>query len=79
MLPELSKLIKNNNIVEAVDLQNRSIEFCLFLSIPAAVSSLQGILGGRSRPILSQTYGSVSHRALMARHKMLLIFILKFL
>ena len=40
MLPELSKLIKNNNIVEAVDLQNRSIEFCLFLSIPAACALL---------------------------------------
>ena len=40
MLPELSKLIKNNNKIEAFNLQNRSMEFCLFLSIPAAVALL---------------------------------------
>ena len=38
MLPELSKFIKNNNITEAISLQNRAIEFCLFLSIPAAAA-----------------------------------------
>ena len=38
MLPELSKFIKNNNNVEAINLQNRAIEFCLFLSIPAAAA-----------------------------------------
>ncbi len=40
MLPELSKLIKNNNKLEVFNLQNRSMEFCLFLSIPAAVALL---------------------------------------
>ena len=40
MLPELSKFVKNNNQLEALNLQNRSIEFCLFLSIPAAVALL---------------------------------------
>ena len=40
MLPELSKFIKNNNQLEALNLQNRSIEFCLFLSIPAAAALL---------------------------------------
>ena len=38
MLPELSKFIKNNNHFEAINLQNRAIEFCLFLSIPAAAA-----------------------------------------
>ena len=38
MLPELSKFIKNNNYLEAVNLQNRAVEFCLFLSIPAAAA-----------------------------------------
>ena len=38
MLPELSKHIKNNNYEEINNLQNRSLELCLFLSIPAAVA-----------------------------------------
>ena len=38
MLPELSKHIKNNDYEQASNLQNRSLELCLFLSIPAAVA-----------------------------------------
>jgi len=38
MLPELSKHIKKNNIKQVSILQNRSLELCLFLSIPAAVA-----------------------------------------
>jgi len=38
MLPELSKHIKNNNSDQVMDLQNRALEFCLFLSIPAATA-----------------------------------------
>jgi len=38
MLPELSKHIKNNNIIEINNLQNRALELCLFLSIPAATA-----------------------------------------
>jgi len=38
MLPELSKHIKNNNFEEITNLQNRALELCLFLSIPAAVA-----------------------------------------
>ena len=38
MLPELSKYIKNNNYEKAINLQNRALELCLFLSIPAAVA-----------------------------------------
>ena len=38
MLPELSKRIKNNNYAQIMDLQNRSIELCLFLSLPATVA-----------------------------------------
>jgi putative peptidoglycan lipid II flippase len=34
-LPELSKKIKTGNISEAMNLQNKSIELCLILSIPA--------------------------------------------
>jgi len=38
MLPELSKHIKNNNSEEIINLQNRALELCLFLSIPAATA-----------------------------------------
>jgi len=36
-LPELSQKIKTGNISEAMSLQNKSIELCLILSIPACV------------------------------------------
>jgi len=38
MLPELSKHINNNNFVETKNLQNRALELCLFLSVPASVA-----------------------------------------
>ena len=38
MLPELSKHVKNNSFKKIIDLQNRALEFCLFLSIPAATA-----------------------------------------
>jgi len=38
MLPELSKHVKNNNSEQITNLQNRALELCLFLSIPAAVA-----------------------------------------
>ena len=38
MLPELSKYIKNNNYEQSMNLQNRALELCLFLSIPAAAA-----------------------------------------
>ena len=38
MLPELSKHVKNNNSDEINNLQNRALELCLFLSIPAAAA-----------------------------------------
>jgi putative peptidoglycan lipid II flippase len=34
-LPELSKKIKKGNLLEAMNIQNKSIELCLLLSIPA--------------------------------------------
>ena len=52
MLPELSKFIKNNNELEAFNLQNRAIEFCLFLSIPAAVALAMG-----SNEIVTSLFG----------------------
>ncbi|WP_337268003.1 murein biosynthesis integral membrane protein MurJ [Oryzifoliimicrobium ureilyticus] len=36
LLPELSRALKGGNLKEAGNLQNRSIEFVLFLTIPAA-------------------------------------------
>ena len=36
MLPELSKYVKNNELEKINNLQNRALELCLFLSIPAA-------------------------------------------
>ncbi len=38
MLPQLSKYVKNNNFHEITNLQNRALELCLFLSIPASVA-----------------------------------------
>jgi putative peptidoglycan lipid II flippase len=38
MLPELSKHIKNGNLAEATNLQNRALELSLFLSLPAAAA-----------------------------------------
>ena len=38
MLPELSKHVKNNNSEKITDLQNRALELCLFLSVPAAAA-----------------------------------------
>jgi len=38
MLPELSKYIKNNDFKKVSDLQNRSLELSLFLSLPAAAA-----------------------------------------
>ena len=38
MLPELSKHVKNNNLEQINNLQNRALELCLFLSIPGATA-----------------------------------------
>jgi len=38
MLPELSKHVKDNNSEQVTNLQNRALELCLFLSVPAAVA-----------------------------------------
>jgi len=38
MLPELSKHIKNNDSEQVINLQNRTLELCLFLSVPAATA-----------------------------------------
>jgi len=38
MLPELSKYVKKNNFEQIANLQNRALELCLLLSIPAATA-----------------------------------------
>jgi len=38
MLPELSKHVKNKSSEQITDLQNRALELCLFLSVPAAAA-----------------------------------------
>ncbi|WP_269932731.1 murein biosynthesis integral membrane protein MurJ [Aminobacter sp. HY435] len=40
LLPELSRALKSGNMIEAANLQNRSVEFTLFLTLPAAVALL---------------------------------------
>jgi putative peptidoglycan lipid II flippase len=40
LLPELSRALKAGNMVEAANLQNRSVEFTLFLTLPAATALL---------------------------------------
>src|SRR5262249_3416263 len=36
LLPELARALKAGNLIEAANLQNRSVEFTLFLTLPAA-------------------------------------------
>jgi len=52
MLPELSKYIKKNSLGKIINLQNRSLELSLFLSIPAAVA-----LALASREIITSLFG----------------------
>ncbi|MGF7008962.1 murein biosynthesis integral membrane protein MurJ [Aminobacter sp. BE322] len=40
LLPELARALKAGNMVEASNLQNRSVEFTLFLTLPAAAALL---------------------------------------
>jgi putative peptidoglycan lipid II flippase len=40
LLPELSRALKSGNRIEAANLQNRSVEFTLFLTLPAAAALL---------------------------------------
>ena len=40
LLPELSRALKGNHLAEASNLQNRSVEFTLFLTLPAAAALL---------------------------------------
>ena len=52
MLPELSKHIKNDNFAETINLQNRALELCMFLSIPAATA-----LALASEEIITSLFG----------------------
>ena len=52
MLPQLSKYIKNNNKNQVINLQNRSIELSLFLSIPGAVALIMA-----SKEIVTSLFG----------------------
>jgi len=52
MLPELSKHVTNNNSEQITNLQNRTLELCLFLSIPAAVA-----LALASEQIITSLFG----------------------
>jgi putative peptidoglycan lipid II flippase len=52
MLPQLSKYIKNNNSSQVINLQNRSIELSLFLSIPGAVALIMA-----SKEIVTSLFG----------------------
>jgi putative peptidoglycan lipid II flippase len=40
LLPELSRALRSGNLKEAANLQNRSVEFTLFLTLPAAAALL---------------------------------------
>jgi putative peptidoglycan lipid II flippase len=40
LLPELARALRAGNLVEAANLQNRSVEFTLFLTLPAAAALL---------------------------------------
>lgn len=40
LLPELARALKSKHMIEATSLQNRSVEFALFLTLPAAAALL---------------------------------------
>ncbi len=40
LLPELSRALKSGNLIEAANMQNRSVEFTLFLTLPATAALL---------------------------------------
>jgi len=52
MLPQLSKYIKNKNITQTKNLQNRSLELSLFLSIPATAGLVLA-----SKEIITSLFG----------------------
>ena len=52
MLPQLSKYVKNNNTYQIENLQNRSIELTLFLSIPGSVALILA-----SKEIVTSLFG----------------------
>ena len=62
MLPELSKYIKNNDFEKVSNLQNRSLELSLFLSLPAAVALILA-----SEQIITSLfgYGSFDNNSVM--------------
>ena len=51
LLPELARALKAGNLTEASNLQNRSVEFTLFLTLPAAAALLT-----MSEPIVRVLY-----------------------
>ncbi len=51
LLPELSRALKSGNLIEAANLQNRSVEFTLFMTLPAAAA-----LFVMSEPIVRLVY-----------------------
>ena len=52
ILPKLSKLIKQENNIETINIQNKALELSLFLSVPAAIALLIA-----SEPIISSLFG----------------------
>jgi len=62
MLPELSKYVKINDKNRIVDLQNRALELCLFLSLPAAIALILA-----SEEIITSLfgYGSFNNESVM--------------
>ena len=71
MLPELSKHIKNNNFKKIANLQNRALELCLFLSIPAATALVLA-----SEQIITSLfgYGSFNNESIINTAKALTFF-----
>ena len=59
MLPELAKQVKKNNFKKIMSLQNRSLELCLFLSIPASIALILA-----SEEIITSLFGYGSFSSL---------------
>ena len=56
LLPELARALKSGNLLEAANLQNRSVEFTLFLTLPAAAALLGDVGADRAACSMSAAH-----------------------
>ena len=73
LLPQLSKLIESENDLQVTLIQNKSLEFSLFLSLPATIA-----LFIASKPIVSALFGYGSFSEISVQNSALALFYFSF-